>query len=77
MTLSHTMYLLAKHPEVQQKVLEEQESILGKDLNNKATIQELNQMKYLESVLKECMRTIPTVSRVGRYLKKDMAFTGN
>ncbi|CAH0721659.1 unnamed protein product, partial [Brenthis ino] len=74
MTMSHTMYFLAKYPEIQKKVLEEQMSIFGKDSYDQATIQQLNQMKYLEAVIKESIRKIPTIARIGRRLKNDMTF---
>lgn len=70
------MYFLAKYPEIQKKVLEEQTLIFGKDFYNEATIHQLNQMKYLEAVIKESMRNIPTIPRIGRRLKSDMTFQG-
>ncbi|PSN43028.1 Cytochrome P450 4V2 [Blattella germanica] len=54
MGISWTLQLLALHPEVQDKVFEELEDILqGSDRS--PTIKELNEMKYLERVIKESL----------------------
>ncbi|XP_041973209.1 cytochrome P450 4d2-like [Aricia agestis] len=74
MTMAHTLYCLAKYPEIQKKVIEEQRQILNNDLNRIPTNQELNQMKYLEAVIKESIRVIPTVTKIGRQLQQDLKF---
>ncbi|XP_046978597.1 cytochrome P450 4c3-like [Vanessa cardui] len=73
-TISHTLYCLAKYPEIQNRVLEEQRSIFNKNMHKKPTTQELNQMKYLEAVIKESIRVIPTVTKIGRQLQNDLRF---
>ncbi|XP_050342226.1 cytochrome P450 4c3-like [Nymphalis io] len=73
-TISHTLYCLAKYPEIQNRVLEEQKSIFDKKLHKKPTTQELNQMKYLEAVIKESIRIFPTVTKIGRQLQNDLTF---
>nr|DAB41767.1 TPA_inf: cytochrome P450 CYP405A15 [Melitaea cinxia] len=72
MTISHTLYCLAKYPKIQDRVFEEQQSIFNKNLQKKPTNNELNQMKYLEAVIKESIRVIPTVTKIGRQLKNDL-----
>ncbi|CAK1551852.1 unnamed protein product [Leptosia nina] len=74
MTMAHTLYCLAKHPEVQARALEEQKSIFNKDIHKRPTNQDLTEMKYLEAVIKESIRVIPTVTKIGRQLKKDLKF---
>lgn len=76
MTISHTLYSMAKYPEVQRRVFEEQKSIFGDDLSRKPTTKDLNEMKYLENVIKETMRTIPTVPKIGRQLQNDLTLKG-
>ncbi|XP_045459786.1 probable cytochrome P450 4d14 [Melitaea cinxia] len=72
MTISHTLYCLAKYPKIQDRVFEEQQSIFNENLQKKPTNNELNQMKYLEAVIKESIRVIPTVTKIGRQLKNDL-----
>lgn len=76
MTISHTLYCLAKYPKIQDRVFEEQQSIFNKNLQKKPTNNELNQMKYLEAVIKESIRVIPTVTKIGRQLKNDLTLKG-
>nr|AXB26406.1 CYP405A12 [Nymphalis c-album] len=73
-TISHTLYCLAKYPEIQNRVLEEQKSIFNNNFHTNPTTQELNQMKYLEAVIKESIRVIPTVTKIGRQLQNDLTF---
>ena len=47
MTMCNAMYLMSLYPDKQQKVLDEQKAIFGKELNRQATTQDLNDMKYL------------------------------
>ena len=54
--MSFTLWLLATHPEVQDRCLEELETIFGGDQERPATSQDLAAMKYLETCLKESLR---------------------
>lgn len=64
------------YPEVQRKVFEEQKSLFGNDISRNPTTKDLSQMKYLENVIKETMRTIPTVPKISRQLQKDLTLKG-
>lgn len=66
------MLLLSRHLEVQKKVYEEQQLIIGDDLQRDATFQELSEMKYLDMVLKETLRIYPSVPLVARAVKEDI-----
>ncbi|KPJ01942.1 putative cytochrome P450 4d20 [Papilio xuthus] len=74
MTMSHTLYFLAKYPEIQQRVYEEQLSVFNNDITKKPTNNDLTEMKYLEAVIKESIRAVPTVTKIGRQLKSDLHF---
>ncbi|KAI8964798.1 cytochrome P450 [Daldinia sp. FL1419] len=63
-TLCFAYMLLSKHPEVVQRMLEEQEAVFGKDLgvileNLKESPIKLNQLEYTTGVIKEAMRLFP------------------
>lgn len=76
MTMTHTLYCLAKYPEIQKRVLEEQESIFNNDKLRNPTNHDLIEMKYLEAVIKESIRVIPTVTKIGRQLQNELTLKG-
>lgn len=67
---SFTLFNIAKHPEIQQKVFEEMRQVL--DRQRVHTLKDLNELRYLELVIKESMRMFPPVPFIGRKLKKDV-----
>lgn len=69
--ISFTMYALAKHPEVQEEAVKELEEIFGES-DREETYQDLQNMKYLERVIKESMRLYTTVPFIGRHLVEDV-----
>ncbi|KAJ9574332.1 hypothetical protein L9F63_026022 [Diploptera punctata] len=70
-----TLYHISNHPDCQEKIYEELQSILG-DSDRSPTIMELNEMKYLERVIKESLRVHPSVPLIGRILKQDVQIDG-
>lgn len=54
-----TLFLLAKHPEVQDRVAEELSLVLGDE--TRYTSAQLGELKYLEAVIKESLRLYPSV----------------
>lgn len=69
--ISWALYVLGLYPDVQQQVFEELEVIFnGSD--RPATLEDLNEMKYLERVIKETMRLYPPVPMVGRLMSEDV-----
>jgi cytochrome P450 family 4 len=73
--MSFCCFTLAKHPEVQQKVFEEIRSVIGDDKNKSITIQDLNNLNYLERVIKETLRMYPPVAVFGRKIKEDVTIS--
>ncbi|XP_071057035.1 probable cytochrome P450 313a4 [Onthophagus taurus] len=73
-TLSFILYHLAKFPEIQQKAFEEVHSILGEDIHQTITNQQVMQMKYLDLVIKESMRLNTTVPAFLRTLEEDVPY---
>uniref|UniRef100_A0A5F9CI33 Cytochrome P450 3A n=1 Tax=Oryctolagus cuniculus TaxID=9986 RepID=A0A5F9CI33_RABIT len=73
-TLSFIMHLLATHPDVQQKLQEEIDTVLpNKEL---ATYDTLVKMEYLDMVVNETLRLYPIAGRLERVCKKDVDING-
>lgn len=68
------LYNLALHPEIQQKVFDEVRALVGDDLSKTVTMQELNNMNYLELVIKETLRLFPSVPFFGRRVSEESTF---
>ena len=66
---------LTQEPVLQEKVLEEQREIFG-DSHRSPTYRDIQQMKYLEMVIKETVRLYPSVPMFGRKLRKDFDVGG-
>ncbi|NXV98553.1 CP3AL protein, partial [Calonectris borealis] len=73
-TLCFLAYELATHPDVQQKLLEEINTILP----NKAplTYEAMMQLEYLDMVVNETLRLFPLGGRLERACKKDIEING-
>ncbi|XP_069701231.1 cytochrome P450 4C1-like [Periplaneta americana] len=69
-TLAFTAWLLSRHPHIQDRVVQELQQVFG-DSDRPATYEDLQQMQYLEMVLKESMRMYPPIPLVGRRLTQD------
>ncbi|GIX78673.1 hypothetical protein CEXT_467991 [Caerostris extrusa] len=51
--------LIGLYPEVQEKIHQELDSVLGSDSKGPLSVADLNELKYLDCVLKECYRLYP------------------
>nr|ALD15912.1 cytochrome P450 [Dendroctonus armandi] len=75
--LSFALFLIAAHPEVQDKLFNEQTQIFPLDWKNaRASHKELTEMKYLDMVIKETLRLYPPVAFFARKLAQDVEFKG-
>ncbi|KAM6258767.1 cytochrome P450 27C1 isoform 2-T2 [Spheniscus humboldti] len=73
-TLSWATYLLAKHPEVQQRVYEEIVNKLGKD--QVPVAHDVPKLPLIRAVLKETLRLYPVLPGNGRVTQKDLIVGG-
>lgn len=72
--LTWTYYLLSQNPQVEKKVFEEVDSVLGgnsRDQYSKPSIANLPELKYVEKVFREAMRMYPPVWSMGRFVEED------
>jgi cytochrome P450 len=72
-SLSWTWYLLSKHPEIETKLLEELQEVLG---DRVPTAEDLPRLRYTEMVVKESMRLYPPVWNIGRRAKEECEIGG-
>lgn len=70
-TMANTMLLIAMHPTVQCKLVAEIGDIFGDNLEN-ITVEQLQQLTYMEAVLKESMRLWPITTILGRTTSTDV-----
>ncbi|UYV77776.1 CYP4V2, partial [Cordylochernes scorpioides] len=67
-----TMYMLALHPNLQQRVWEELDEIYGDDLDRPITLEDTKKMKYMDCVFKETLRLYSGIPFIGRYISEDV-----
>jgi enediyne biosynthesis protein E7 len=65
--LSFCAYLLARHPDIQQRVVDELDRTLGK---HPLQLDDLDKLPYLHQVLLETMRLYPPIWAVERFVKQ-------
>ncbi|XP_045446245.1 cytochrome P450 4d2-like [Melitaea cinxia] len=70
-SIGYTLQLMAKYPQVQNKVYEELCEVLG-DANKPIVKEDLHKLKYLERVVKESLRLFPPVPFVIRKVEADI-----
>lgn len=73
--MTFCLYNIAKFPEVQLKVRKEVDEVLGIGGNEPMTIAKLNELTYLELVIKESLRMYPSVPIIGRFSTEDIALS--
>lgn len=75
--VSFCLYNLAKHPDTQQKTFDEIRHVLGDDVNKPINRNQLNNLRYLELVIKETLRLYPSVPYFGRKMLEDVEISEN
>ncbi|MBW4601616.1 MAG: cytochrome P450 [Calothrix sp. FI2-JRJ7] len=73
LTLSWGLYLLSQHPEVEAKLLEEINAVLGEKA---PTFADLPALRYTEQVIMEVMRLYPAAWAIGRQALQDCEIGG-
>lgn len=68
------LYLLNQHPDYEQRVLSEQEELLGFDKN--PTLDDIKRMKVLDNALSETERLYPPIGNGPRGVLEDFEFNG-
>uniref|UniRef100_A0A7E4W561 Cytochrome P450 4V2 n=1 Tax=Panagrellus redivivus TaxID=6233 RepID=A0A7E4W561_PANRE len=72
--IAWALHLIGNHEDVQEQIAEELAQILGQDED--ISYEHLGRMKYLECVIKECLRLQPSVPMFGRVLGTDQDVGG-
>ncbi|KAF8763959.1 Cytochrome P450 4V2 like protein [Argiope bruennichi] len=72
-TMSWCLWMIGLHPWIQDKIHEELDIIFGED-DRESTVEDLNNMKYLECVVKETMRLYPPVPIIAREIRNDIQY---
>ncbi|GFR08849.1 cytochrome P450 4V2 [Trichonephila clavata] len=75
-TMTWILYLIGLHPDVQEKIHEELDRIFGSDVDRHVTESDLNDLKYLDCVLKETQRLYSVVPMIARGIKEDANICG-
>lgn len=73
LTLSWGLYLLSQYPEVEAKLLEEINAVLGEKA---PTVTDLPALRYTEQVIMEIMRLYPAAWAIGRQALQDCEIGG-
>ncbi|GFQ97627.1 cytochrome P450 4V2 [Trichonephila clavata] len=76
LTMSWALYLIGLYPDVQAKIHEELDRIFGSDVDRDVTESDLNDLKYLDCVLKETLRVYTVAPIIGRILQEDTNICG-
>nr|AID61424.1 cytochrome P450 [Calliphora stygia] len=69
---SFCLYALSRHAPVQQKLFLELREYFGDQLNRAITYKDLQELNYLNCVIKESLRLYPPILAIGRCLKNDL-----
>nr|QZM07457.1 cytochrome P450 monooxygenase CYP4SS2 [Lasioderma serricorne] len=74
--ISFILHNIANHTEVQENIMKELNTIFENDKTRSATYNDLQEMKYLECVIKESLRIYPSVPIIGRTTTEDLEYEG-
>lgn len=70
--IAFTIYMLAKHPNEQDRAYQEVVQVIGEGGTGPASLQTLNELHYLELCIKETLRLFPSVPLFARKATQDV-----
>lgn len=70
--MCYTLYELSRHQEIQKKLFKELTSLIGEDPKSEIDKNDIQNMKYLEAVVKETMRVHTSVPIIERKISSDI-----
>nr|QIQ19499.1 cytochrome P450 [Sogatella furcifera] len=76
LAINFCLYLLGRHPNIQEKAFEELESIFG-DSEREPTMEDIKKMRYLGNCIKDALRLYPSVPVIARRLTEDEEIDGH
>lgn len=71
-SISFCLYNLAKYPDIQLNTFNEIRNVFGDDLKTEVSFESLNDLQYLDLVIKETLRLFPSVPFFGRKLHEEV-----
>ncbi|EFA01323.1 cytochrome P450 4BR3 [Tribolium castaneum] len=75
-SICFVLYAIAQNPDVQKKIYDELVSVLGPDCKKEITFSDIQELKYLDVVIKEAHRLYPPVPLIERSLEEDCTIDG-
>ncbi|PIK59036.1 putative 25-hydroxyvitamin D-1 alpha hydroxylase, mitochondrial [Apostichopus japonicus] len=75
-SLAWALYELSRHPEAEERLFDEVDSVMKSADVSTATHKELSQMPFLKAIMKETLRLYPVVPANNRILDKDVIIGG-
>ncbi|XP_055948472.1 cytochrome P450 4V2-like isoform X2 [Argiope bruennichi] len=76
-TIIWALYLIGLHKDVQEKIHEELDRVFEDDTKRPVTDKDLNDLQYLDCVLKETLRLYPSAPWFGRHIPEDTNICGH
>jgi len=73
-SMNFTCFLIASNPDVQAKVHAELDRVFGNDSARPCSKQDLDELEYLECVIKESLRLLPSVPFIAREVQQDFTY---
>lgn len=76
LSMSSALLMLAMHPDVQDTLVQEMNSVFHND-DDEVDSEKIRNLKYLDLVVKETLRLFPVAPVIGRSVSSDLKLDGN